>query len=88
MNPDQDLVEALTASLEGRLEDFKLYLDGRFSEMDRKFKSLENDLGRVDRTVRAIETQPVPYGRPKTFLSATEVHSVSAPIRKGQGYVG
>ncbi len=42
----------------------------------------------IDRRVSAIESFPVPYGRPKAYHSATEVHSVSNPIRTKVGRYG
>ncbi|MEX8518783.1 MAG: hypothetical protein AB3X44_09740 [Leptothrix sp. (in: b-proteobacteria)] len=54
----------------------------------KKLDNLSSDVDAVNRTVRAIETLPVPYGRPKSFVSATEYHSVSNPVRVKQGYQG
>ena len=49
---------------------------------------LSAQLDKVSRTVNAIETMPVPYGRPKAYVSATEFHSVSNPVRVRQGQNG
>ena len=50
--------------------------------------SLQLGLDSVKRTVNAIETLPVPYGRPKAYVSATEFQSVSNPVRVRQGQNG
>ena len=56
--------------------------------LGRHFRNLEDDVARMDRSVKAIESFPVPYGRPRTYHSATELQSVSKPSRRRQGYMG
>ena len=63
-------------------------LAGQLGPLARGLKNLEDDLARMDRSVKAIESFPVPYGRPRTYHSATELQSVSKPVRRRQGYMG
>jgi len=56
--------------------------------LGRHFRNLEDEVARMDRSVKAIESFPVPYGRPRTYHSATELHSVVKPVRRRQGYMG
>lgn len=56
--------------------------------LGRDFRNLEDEVARMDRSVKAIESFPVPYGRPRTYHSATELQSVSKPVRRRQGYMG
>jgi len=63
-------------------------LAGQLGPLARGLKNLEDDVARMDRSVKAIESFPVPYGRPRTYHSATELHSVVKPVRRRQGYMG
>lgn len=56
--------------------------------LERSVDDLADRTARLERGVNAIETAPVPYGKPKTFVSATDWHSVSNPKRVKQGYQG
>jgi hypothetical protein len=60
----------------------------KITRLEKSFDSMQEDFGRLDRTVSAIESAPVPYGRPKTLHRATEYQSVSRPITKRLGYSG
>jgi len=57
-------------------------------EQGQQLRKLEAQTGQIERDMAAIRTLPVPYGRPKTFVSATEMHSVSNPVTAKQGYQG
>ena len=46
---------------------------------------IKNKLAGLEKMIGAIETPTVPYGRPKSFVSASEFHSVSAPVRRKHG---
>jgi predicted nuclease with TOPRIM domain len=63
-------------------------LNGDMAKLSQDVSALSNRVDNVQRTVKAIESFPAPYGRPKTFVRATEFHSVSDPIRTIQGHVG
>lgn len=56
--------------------------------LGRRFQNLEDEVARLDRSVKAIESFPVPYGRPRTYHSGTELQSVSKPVRRRQSYMG
>jgi hypothetical protein len=58
------------------------------SRMDRMDSDIGDRIGRLERTVGAIESFPVPYGRPKSYYSATSMHSVSGAVRRRQSYAG
>lgn len=73
----QELLERLVADV-GKLR----------ADLETKLGALEVDVNQVKRTVNAIETLPMPYGRPKSYVSATEYHSVSNPKRVRQGFTG
>lgn len=74
--------------LQGMLTQLGDRMDSRISKLDDKVSAIDGRLQKVERTVNAIETLPQPYGRPKSFVSATEFHSVSNPVRSKQGYQG
>jgi hypothetical protein len=58
------------------------------SGMSRMERDMGERIGRLERTVGAIESFPVPYGRPKSYYSATSMHSVSGAVRRRQSYAG
>lgn len=60
----------------------------QLGSLNRGLRNLEDEVARMDRSVKAIESFPVPYGRPRTYHSATELQSVSKPVRRRQGYMG
>ena len=66
--------------------DTKKNFEGIRSEMATMTKNLQSDIGRLERHVDAIESAPLPYGRPKAFHSVTKSHSVSGSrlIRSGR----
>lgn len=74
------------------IDDIKKLLDEKLDEklgpLARGLKNLEDDVARMDRSVKAIESFPVPYGRPRTYHSATELQSVAKPLRRRQSYMG
>ncbi len=87
----RDMDRRFTLSMEQQLRPMNQRLDDldrRVSAMSENLTSLDGRLQQLARTVNAIETAPAPYGKPKTFHSATEFHSVSAPKRVKQGYQG
>ncbi len=63
-------------------------LEQKFSNLEQKFSNIENEVSHIDRSVKAIESLPVPYGRPRNYHSATELQSVSKPVRRRQSYLG
>lgn len=81
-------MEDVSGKSERRLSEEISGLKISLSELSDKVGSMEGRLRGVERTVNAIETLPTPYGRPKTFVSATEFHSVSNPVLSKQGYQG
>jgi hypothetical protein len=50
--------------------------------------AVRNELSWLSRTVNAIDRAPAPYSRPKTFVTATEMNSVSHPVRVKVGHQG
>ena len=58
------------------------------TEVKSELGSVTTELSTVKRTVNAMEAAPQPYGRPKTYHSVTEAHSVSDARRFRQGYQG
>lgn len=82
-----DIERLLDRKLDPLIRDIKT-LTGDVETLKRHFNNLEDEVGRMDRSVKAIESFPVPYGRPRTYHSATELHSVSKPVRRRQGYMG
>jgi hypothetical protein len=58
-------------------------------KLDWVMETFSDRFDTTDRKILAIETFPKPnIGRPPTFHSATEVHSVSQPIRRRLGHYG
>lgn len=84
LRQDISSLTASSAAVEKRLAG----VEGRLSDIENRVGEMEKDLGSVRRTVNAIESLPVPYGRPKSYFSATEFHSVSKPVRTRQGPYG
>ncbi len=80
----KDLVKVVLSRMDG--------LNGRMERMGERIGHLERDMseriGRLERTVGAIESFPVPYGRAKSYYSATSMHSVSGAVRRRQSYAG
>lgn len=56
--------------------------------LDCSVSELRGEVTWLKRSVVTLESAPAPYGRPKTFVTATEVHSVSHPTRVNLGYQG
>lgn len=93
MRRDEKLLEAISRLLEAKLDHRLAALESRMGSFDTKMTEVDNhvkrmneNFDRLQRTVNAIESFPVPYGRPKTFHGATEYHSVSGAVRKNAGY--
>jgi chromosome segregation ATPase len=63
-------------------------VDEQLTGLSRKVSSLEDETKSMKRAVDSFESFPQPYGRPKTYHTATEFHSVSNPVRKKLGYQG
>ncbi len=59
----------------------------RLDTMDRRLERLDDQFNRIERNVKAIGSFPVPY-RPKTYHTATELHSVSRPTKRRLGHMG
>jgi hypothetical protein len=75
--------------LDQKLVDNNKLLDQKFEQrLDEKLRPLKQEVARLERSIEAIETMPVPNGRPKTYLSATESHSVTGSRRTNYGYQG
>lgn len=89
------VVEALDRVLE-RLSKVEGVFQQRLSEVEKQFEQqladrfakMEARFEKVERNVEAIESFPVPYGRPRRYHTATEVHSVSMAVRKSGGFTG
>lgn len=77
--------EELVALLDQRLQAMQTSIEGKIAQ---EVGSLKQELETVKRTVNAIETFPVPHGRPKTYVAATQYHSVTEPVRVRQGHQG
>lgn len=56
-------------------------------ELTDNMKDTRERLGRLERNVQAIESLPVPYGRPKVFQRGTEYQSVSGGRTKRLGHM-
>jgi hypothetical protein len=76
------------ARLADILKELKESFDEVKSGMSRMERDMGERIGRLERTVGAIESFPVPYGRPKSYYSATSMHSVSGAVRRRQSYAG
>lgn len=63
-------------------------VDQRIGSLEAEMRTVMGSVESLRRTVDAIESRPVPYGRPKIFHTATEFHSVSHPVRRKLGYQG
>jgi hypothetical protein len=68
-------------------------LERSMSEMNQNFGSLERSvnttnerLGSLERKVKAMESAPAPYGRPREFHAGVGVHSVSGAIPGNKRY--
>jgi hypothetical protein len=59
-----------------------------FAALKQGSAATRDDIESLKRAVRAIESFPMPNGRPKTFLSAAEVQSVSGSKRTKYSYQG
>ncbi|MFZ6769785.1 hypothetical protein ACO0LM_22255 [Undibacterium sp. Di26W] len=80
-----DKIEAMSDKIEAAMSD---KIEAMSDDIKGDIKAMNSRLDYVERTMEAINTRPEPYGRPKTFQTATEFHSVSAPIRKYFGHMG
>ena len=62
-------------------------INDRVNRIDRNMEAIDDRFNRIDRNINAISSFPVP-NIPKSFHSATELHSVSQPKRRRLGYMG
>lgn len=79
--------------IEGRSDRQFKVLTNSLEELEERSKSQFKDIGdrfdRMDRKITAIETLPTPMlPRPRSYISATEMHSVSDPVRRRMGHYG
>ena len=81
-----DIFETKLDTFETKLDTFDTNLETLGNNLGGRLTDIEDRFGRMERAVRAIESFPVPYGRPKTFHSVVELHSVSMPLIKRRGY--
>ena len=81
----QKFLEGLSAQFDQRFQQMQTSLD-KIDKFEHRLALMSENFDRLQRTVNAIESFPVPYGRPKTFHGATEYQSVSGAVRKNVGY--
>lgn len=78
-----ELISGLQASMDtmqasmGTKEDMKAVRDDMKKALKAVRADISYDLSSLQRKVDAIESTPVPYGRPKAYHSEARVHSVS-----------
>lgn len=85
----EDIAEITQQLLKANNEVLEEQIGKKFNaKLEEALRPLKQDIARLERGVEAIETVPVPNGRPKTYLSATEVHSVTGSRRTRYGYQG
>jgi hypothetical protein len=83
-----DGISASVKGVESRLGTLEAGQADLSNSMSRMERDMGERIGRLERTVGAIESFPVPYGRPKSYYSATSMHSVSGAVRRRQSYAG
>lgn len=101
MQMDKETRAALVQLSEqiGELTKLTNRMDTRMASVERSISELETKLGNqierldgriqyVELTLQTLDRLPPLIRRPKSFQAATELHSVSAPIRKRQGQMG
>ena len=64
-------------------------LNGRLDNLDRKITDINDRVDMMGRRVIANETRPsIRVATPRTYHSATEMQSVTAPVRRRIGFYG
>lgn len=92
---DLELIDKLLQKLKAELktelktelrDEIRTEIRAEIAPLKNQVTALSSELASVKRTVDAIETLPVPYGRPKTYFSAVKYHSVTRPkiVRLGR----
>lgn len=91
MDKEQEILATLADLKQGQ-DNLAAHIDnvakGLAAHIGARIDALDDRVGYVERLLRARDAFPPPIKRPKSFQAATELHSVSASVRRRLGQLG
>jgi hypothetical protein len=74
--------------LEDKLDKKFVAMEQQLTSLQSNFTSVQQEVAGLKRSVVALESFPVPNGRPKQYLSAADTQSVTGSTRVRYGHQG